>query len=212
MSGALHTPEAAPEITVATGDADETRGLGARLARLLRAGDLVMLSGGLGAGKTTLAQGIGAALGVRGRVSSPTFIIARVHSSLADGPDLIHVDAYRITSLEEVDALDLDSSLDRSVTLVEWGEEKVEALSPDRLEIQVRRPHGAVRDDVRKPDDVAIGSESPGGAVTEDPVVDLGEVDDGSRTITVRALGPRWADIDLSSLAADTSHQPGATQ
>ena len=212
MSGALHTPEAAPEITVATGDADETRGLGARLARLLRAGDLVMLSGGLGAGKTTLAQGIGAALGVRGRVSSPTFIIARVHSSLADGPDLIHVDAYRITSLEEIDALDLDSSLDRSVTLVEWGEEKVEALSPDRLEIQVRRPHGAVRDGVRKPDDVAIGSESPGGAVTEDPVVDLGEVDDGSRTITVRALGPRWADIDLSSLAADTSHQPGATQ
>ena len=212
MSGALHTPEAAPEITVATGDADETRGLGARLARLLRAGDLVMLSGGLGAGKTTLAQGIGAALGVRGRVSSPTFIIVRVHPSLADGPDLIHVDAYRITSLEEVDALDLDSSLDRSVTLVEWGEEKVEALSPDRLEIQVRRPHGAVRDGVRKPDDVTIGSESSGGVVTEDPVVDLGEVDDGSRTITVRALGPRWADIDLSSLAADTSHQPGATQ
>ena len=212
MSPAPHTPQTAPGITVATGDADETRGLGARLARLLRAGDLVMLSGGLGAGKTTLAQGIGAALGVRGRVSSPTFIIARVHSSLADGPDLIHVDAYRITSLEEVDALDLDSSLDCSVTLVEWGEEKVEALSPDRLEIQVRRPHGAVRDGVRKPDDVAIGSESPGGAVTEDPVVDLGEVDDGSRTITVRALGPRWADIDLSPLAADTSHQPGATQ
>ena len=212
MSGAPQTPETVPEITVATGDADETRGLGARIARLLRAGDLVMLSGGLGAGKTTLAQGIGAALGVRGRVSSPTFIIARVHPSLADGPDLIHVDAYRITSLEEIDALDLDSSLDRSVTLVEWGEEKVEALSPDRLEIQVRRPHGAVRDGVRRLDDVAFGSESSGGAVTEDPVVDLGEVDDGSRTITVRALGPRWADIDLSPLAADTTHQPGATQ
>ena len=212
MSPAPHTPQTAPGITVATGDAEETRALGARLARLLRAGDLVMLSGGLGAGKTTLAQGIGAALEVRGRVSSPTFIIARVHPALSDGPDLIHVDAYRITSLEEIDALDLDSSLDRSVTLVEWGEEKVEALSPDRLEIQVRRPHGAVRDGVRKPDDVAIGSESPGGAVTEDPVVDLGEVDDGSRTITVRALGPRWADIDLSPLAADTSHQPGATQ
>ena len=212
MSSAPHPSEVVPGITVATGDADETRALGARLARLLRAGDLVMLSGGLGAGKTTLAQGVGAALGVRGRVSSPTFIIARVHRSLADGPDLIHVDAYRITSLEEVDALDLDSSLDRSVTLVEWGEEKVEALSPDRLEIQVRRPHGAVRDGVRKPDDVTIGSESPGGAVTEDPVVDLGAVDDGSRTITVRALGPRWADIDLSPLAAGTSHQPGATQ
>ena len=212
MSSAPHTPQTAPGITVATGDADETRALGARLARLLRAGDLVMLSGGLGAGKTTLAQGIGAALEVRGRVSSPTFIIARVHPALSDGPDLIHVDAYRITSLEEIDALDLDSSLDRSVTLVEWGEEKVEALSPDRLEIQVRRPHGAVRDGVRRLDDVAFGSESSGGAVTEDPVVDLGEVDDGSRTITVRALGPRWADIDLSPLAADTTHQPGATQ
>ena len=212
MSPAPHTAETAPGITVATSDADETRALGARLARLLRAGDLVMLSGGLGAGKTTLAQGIGAALEVRGRVSSPTFIIARVHPALSDGPDLIHVDAYRITSLEEIDALDLDSSLDRSVTLVEWGEEKVEALSPDRLEIQVRRPHGAVRDGVRRLDDVAFGSESSGGAVTEDPVVDLGEVDDGSRTITVRALGPRWADIDLSPLAADTTHQPGATQ
>ena len=212
MSNAPHPSEVVPGITVATGDAEATRALGTRLARLLRAGDLVMLSGGLGAGKTTLAQGVGAALGVRGRVSSPTFIIARVHRSLADGPDLIHVDAYRITSLEEIDALDLDSSLDRSVTLVEWGEEKVEALSPDRLEIQVRRPHGAVRDGVRRLDDVAFGSESSGGAVTEDPVVDLGEVDDGSRTITVRALGPRWADIDLSPLAADTTHQPGATQ
>ena len=206
------SPDPARRASLETAGPEGTRALGARLARRLRAGDLVMLSGGLGAGKTTLAQGIGAALGVRGRVSSPTFIIARVHSSLADGPDLIHVDAYRITSLEEIDALDLDSSLDRSVTLVEWGEEKVEALSPDRLEIQVRRPHGAVRDGVRRLDDVAFGSESSGGAVTEDPVVDLGEVDDGSRTITVRALGPRWADIDLSPLAADTSHQPGATQ
>ena len=200
------------QIVVETTGAESTRALGARLAALLQAGDLVLLTGGLGAGKTTLAQGIGAAMDVRGRVSSPTFIIARVHPSLADGPDLIHVDAYRITSLEEIDALDLDSSLDRSVTLVEWGEEKVEALSPDRLEIQVRRPHGAVRDGVRRLDDVAFGSESSGGAVTEDPVVDLGEVDDGSRTITVRALGPRWADIDLSPLAADTTHQPGATQ
>ena len=210
MSGALHTPEAVPEITVATGDADETRGLGARLARLLRAGDLVMLSGGLGAGKTTLAQGIGAALGVRGRVSSPTFIIARVHSSLADGPDLIHVDAYRITSLEEIDALDLDSSLDRAVTLVEWGEEKVEALSPDRLEIQVLRPHGAVRSEHPQPDDARAGAESPAGSVAGEPVVDLGEVDDGNRTIIVRAVGPRWADVDLSPLAADASSQPGA--
>ena len=206
MSGALHTPEAVPEITIATGNADETRALGARLARLLRADDLVMLSGGLGAGKTTLAQGVGAALGVRGRVSSPTFIIARVHPSLANGPDLIHVDAYRITSLEEVDALDLDSTLEDSVTLVEWGEEKVEALSPDRLEIEVRRPHGAVRTGAPQSDDApTVPSE-------KDTVVDLGEVDDGSRWITVRALGPRWAQADLAPLAAGTSSQPGASQ
>ena len=204
MSPAPHTAETAPGITVATSDADETRALGARLARLLRAGDLVMLSGGLGAGKTTLAQGIGAALEVRGRVSSPTFIIARVHPALSDGPDLIHVDAYRITSLEEIDALDLDSSLDRAVTLVEWGEEKVEALSPDRLEIQVMRPHGAVRAEHPQPED------APAGSVVGEPVVDLGEVDDGNRTIIVRAVGPRWADVDLSPLAADASSQPGA--
>ncbi|WP_108832466.1 tRNA (adenosine(37)-N6)-threonylcarbamoyltransferase complex ATPase subunit type 1 TsaE [Actinomyces sp. Marseille-P3109] len=206
MSGAPHISEAVPEITVATGDADETRALGARLAPLLRAGDLVMLSGGLGAGKTTLAQGIGAALGVRGRVSSPTFIIARVHPSLADGPDLIHVDAYRITSLEEVDALDLDSTLEDSVTLVEWGEDKVEALSPDRLEIEVRRPHGAVRTGAPQSDD------APAVPSVKEPVVDLGEVDDGSRRITVRALGPRWAQADLDPLAAGTSSQPGASQ
>ena len=203
MSPAPHTPQTAPGITVATGDADETRALGARLARLLRAGDLVMLSGGLGAGKTTLAQGIGAALEVRGRVSSPTFIIARVHPALSDGPDLIHVDAYRITSLEEIDALDLDSSLERAVTLVEWGEEKVEALSPDRLEIQVLRPHGAVRAEHPQPED------APAGSVAGEPVVDLGEVDDGNRTIIVRAVGPRWADVDLSPLGADASCQPG---
>ena len=208
MSAVPHTGETAPGITVATGDAEETRALGARLARLLRAGDLVMLSGGLGAGKTTLAQGIGAALQVRGRVSSPTFIIARVHPALSDGPDLIHVDAYRITSLEEIDALDLDSSLERAVTLVEWGEEKVEALSPDRLEVQVLRPHGAVG--ASGLGAVQAGSDPPDGSATEDPVVDLGEVDDGRRTVVVRALGPRWVGVDLSPLGADASCQPGA--
>ena len=210
MSGAPQTPETVSEITVATGDADETRALGADLARLLRAGDLVMLSGGLGAGKTTLAQGIGAALGVRGRVSSPTFIIARVHPSLADGPDLIHVDAYRITSLEEIDALDLDSSLERSVTLVEWGEDKVEALSPDRLEIEVSRPYGAIHAGAPQPDGAPTVLGQQDASAAQDSVVDLAEVDDGHRRVSVRALGPRWADVDLSPLAADTPHQSGA--
>lgn len=117
--------------TVDLPDAERTRALGKRLATLLRAGDLVVLVGDLGAGKTTLTQGIGAGLGVRGQVASPTFIIARAHPSLGDGPDLVHVDAYRLGSLDEVDALDLDSTLEDSVTVVEWGEGLVEQLSED---------------------------------------------------------------------------------
>ena len=195
---------------VETNDADQTRALGEDLGRVLAAGDLVMLSGGLGAGKTTLTQGIGVGMGVRGRVASPTFIVARVHPNLGGGPDLIHADAYRITDLNDLETLDLDSSLERAVTLVEWGEEKVEALSPDRLEIQVLRPHGAVRAGHPQADDVPAGVEHAAGSVTGEPVVDLGEVDDGNRTIVVRAVGPRWADVDLSPLGADASCQPGA--
>jgi len=123
-------------------DAEHTRALGERLATLLRPGDLVVLVGDLGAGKTTLTQGIGTGLGVRGQVASPTFIIARAHPSLGEGPDLVHVDAYRLGSLEEVDALDLDSSLEDSVTVVEWGEGLVEHLSEDWLEVRLERPRG----------------------------------------------------------------------
>lgn len=193
------TSHAAQTVTVTTTDAEGTRALGARVAALLRRGDLVMLSGGLGAGKTTLAQGIGSALGVRGRVSSPTFIIARVHPALGEGPDLIHVDAYRLSRLEEIDALDLDSSLQESVTLVEWGEDKVEALSADRLEITVGRPHGGLA----QPSGPGAGGEpAPASPEAASAVTDLAEVDDGRRTITVTAVGPRWADADLGSLLA----------
>jgi tRNA threonylcarbamoyl adenosine modification protein YjeE len=96
--------------------------LGRRIARVLAAGDLVVLTGVLGAGKTTLAQGIGAGLGVRGPITSPTFVIARVHPSQSGGPDLVHVDAYRLGSIAEVDDLDLDATLEDAVTVVEWGE------------------------------------------------------------------------------------------
>ncbi len=119
--------------------AADTRALGVRLAGLLRAGYLVLLTGDLGAGKTTLAQGLGAGLGVRGAVTSPTFVIARVHPPLADGPALVHVDAYRLADLAEVDDLDLDASLDDSVTVVEWGEGKAESLADDRLDVELRR-------------------------------------------------------------------------
>ena len=121
--------------------------LGRRLGAVLRAGDLVVLSGPLGAGKTTLVQGIGDGMAVRGPVTSPTFVIARVHPALAGGPGLVHVDAYRLGSVAEVDDLDLDASLDDCVTVVEWGEGLVEGLAADRLDISIEMsPAGADRD------------------------------------------------------------------
>src|ERR1051326_3201561 len=95
---------------------------GRRLAGVRRAGDLVLRSGPLGAGKTTLVQGIAEGLKVRGPITSPTFVIARVHPSLSGGPALVHADAYRLGGTLEVDDLDLDESLSESVTVVEWGE------------------------------------------------------------------------------------------
>ena len=116
----------------------DMRDLGRRLAALLRAGDLVILAGPLGAGKTTLVQGIGAGLGVRGPVTSPTFVIARVHPPLAGGgPALVHADAYRLGSFSEVDDLDLDTDVGRAVTVVEWGTGLAEPLAEDRLEITI---------------------------------------------------------------------------
>jgi len=117
--------------------AAQMRDLGTRLAGLLRPGDLIVLSGQLGAGKTTLAQGIGTGLGVRGPVTSPTFVIARVHPSLRGGPDLVHADAYRLGSRAEVDDLDLDTDIATSVTVVEWGEGLVEDLAVSFLEIAI---------------------------------------------------------------------------
>ncbi|TMR24516.1 tRNA (adenosine(37)-N6)-threonylcarbamoyltransferase complex ATPase subunit type 1 TsaE [Nonomuraea zeae] len=118
------------------------RAFGARLAARLRAGDLLVLSGPLGAGKTTLVQGIAEGLKVRGPITSPTFVIARVHPSLRQGPPLVHADAYRLGGDLEVDDLDLDASLEESVTVVEWGEGLVEGLAEDRLEIHIDREAG----------------------------------------------------------------------
>jgi tRNA threonylcarbamoyladenosine biosynthesis protein TsaE len=139
--GRLTGPAAAIEVATA----DAMRAFGQRLAGLLRAGDLVILIGGLGAGKTTLVQGIGAGLGVRGPVTSPTFVIARVHPSLTGGPDLVHADAYRLASPAEVDDLDLDETVASSVTVVEWGGGLAEGLAADRLEVTIT-PAGQGRD------------------------------------------------------------------
>lgn len=120
-------------------DAEAMRGIGADVAARLGPGDLVLLVGDLGAGKTTFTQGLGAGLGVRGPVTSPTFVIARVHPSEVDGPALVHVDAYRLGGLDEMDDLDLDASLDESVTVVEWGEGVAEHLADSRLEVRIER-------------------------------------------------------------------------
>ncbi|HKJ13134.1 MAG TPA: tRNA (adenosine(37)-N6)-threonylcarbamoyltransferase complex ATPase subunit type 1 TsaE [Ornithinimicrobium sp.] len=123
------------ELTGTLPNPQDTHTFGAALGRLLRGGDLVLLTGDLGAGKTTLTQGLGAGLGVRGPITSPTFVIARVHPSLGQGPALVHADAYRLGGRAELDDLDLDTDLARAVTVVEWGSGVAERLGEDRLEL-----------------------------------------------------------------------------
>lgn len=162
---------------------DQTQALGEALGRRVAAGDLIMLRGGLGAGKTTFAQGIGRGMRVRGQVSSPTFIVARVHPSLVGGPDLIHADAYRINGLDDLETLDLDSTIDECVTIVEWGEGKTEAMSDQRLEVDVTRPVGGVADN-------------------HDGIVDLEHMDDGHRVLSFVPHGDRWEGI-IEAAAAE---------
>jgi tRNA threonylcarbamoyladenosine biosynthesis protein TsaE len=142
-----------PVVLELTTAADTTE-LGHSLAAELQAGDLLILTGDLGAGKTTFTQGLGAGLGVRGAVTSPTFVIARVHPSLNGGPELVHVDAYRLGGSAELDDLDLDTDLDQAVTVVEWGEGLAESLAEDRIEINLVRRE----DDVREATITRLGS------------------------------------------------------
>ncbi len=132
-------------IVVRLPEAEDTQAAGRTIGSLLRAGDVVILTGDLGAGKTTLTQGLGEGLGVRGPITSPTFVIARVHPSLNGGPELVHVDAYRLDGAAELDDLDLDTDLDRAVTVVEWGEGLAEALAGDHLDLRLERADDDVR-------------------------------------------------------------------
>jgi tRNA threonylcarbamoyladenosine biosynthesis protein TsaE len=171
------TAKDAPVVRIIVRDPGRMHELGRRLAGLLTPGDLVLLSGELGAGKTTLTRGLGEGLGVRGAVTSPTFVIARVHPSLGDGPALVHVDAYRLGGgLDEMEDLDLDVSLPESVVVVEWGDGKVEDLSDARLHVVIART-------------VGIG-----------PDFDEESEADDVREVTVTGVGPRWAMEDLTSL------------
>lgn len=166
-------PPALAEIRVPTASA--MRDLGRRLAALLRPGDLVVLTGPLGAGKTTLVQGIGHGLGVRGPVTSPTFVIARVHPKMdGTGPALVHADAYRLGSQAEVDDLDLDADLESSVTVVEWGECLVEDLAESHLEIRIAMGRPAAQP--------GAGASGSSGA----------EAPDKARTVRLAATGERW--------------------
>jgi len=136
------TPESSdasgPSLQTRLRTAEDMHSWGARLGALLKAGDLLVLTGELGAGKTTLVQGIAEGLRVRGPITSPTYVIARLHPSLDGGPELVHVDAYRLTGLAELDDLDLDALLDEAVTVVEWGHGLAELLSEDYLEVTLQ--------------------------------------------------------------------------
>jgi tRNA threonylcarbamoyladenosine biosynthesis protein TsaE len=167
------------QFTVAT--PEQMEALGARVAAQLAAGDLVLLNGELGAGKTTLTRGLGAALGVRGLVTSPTFVLARTHPR-AGGAPLVHVDAYRLRSAVELDDLDID--FERSIVVVEWGAGLLDGITENWLEIDIVRPHGAA---------------------VEAPAPELVEGFDGPepRQVTVRGHGKRWQDLGWVGAARD---------
>lgn len=162
------------------GSAIEMERLGARIAEQLDAGDLIALNGQLGAGKTTLVRGIGEALGARGSIASPTFVIARTHPTRHGAP-LVHVDAYRLDSAAELDDLDLDFA--GSIVAVEWAEGMLDGVSDSWLEVAIERPRGVP--------DAATDTREHASAVTDDAV----DTVDEPRVVTLTGHGERWAAI-----------------
>jgi len=152
---------------------------GAMVASQLTAGDLVALNGELGAGKTTFTRGLGSALGVRGAVTSPTFVLARTHPRDSGAP-LVHVDAYRLAGPRDLDDLDID--FEASIVVVEWAAGMLDGVSESWLEITIERPRGSVE----RPDAMTV----------------VGDVDDDAaegvepRRLRVQGFGPRWGSLD----------------
>lgn len=166
-------------------DATAMEGFGLHLAGLLRAGDLLVLTGPLGAGKTTMTRGLGRGLGVRGQVASPTFVLARTHPSLTPGGvPLVHVDAYRLGSAAELDDLDID--YDASVVVVEWGAGLLDGVASSWLDVKISRPVGAG-------DGAGVGDAGSAGP----DAIDAAEVPDEPRHVVVEAHGPRWHGVSL---------------
>lgn len=124
-------------LVLETNSSQESKELGEKLGKLLKAGDCVLLNGELGAGKTTFTQGLAKSLNVTGEVTSPTFVIAREHKSKQSGPNLVHVDAYRLSTLAEISQLDLVSDLQDSVLVVEWGKGLINDLVENPVEIKI---------------------------------------------------------------------------
>ena len=124
-------------LNIITSNAAETKALGKKLGTLLKAGDCVLLAGELGAGKTTFTQGLASALKIKGDVTSPTFVIAREHKSLVDGPNLVHVDAYRLNTLAEISQLDLVTDIETAILVVEWGKGLVNDLVAEPIQITI---------------------------------------------------------------------------
>src|SRR6202035_3757888 len=183
------------EVSLTVATAAQMRALGKSLATVLRAGDLVLLSGGLGAGKTTLTKGIGDGRGVRGAITPPRLVIARVHPPVGSAavtgdlrPALVHADAYRLGSVLELDDLDLDTDTAASVTVVEWGGGLAEGLATDRLEITIT----PVKADAPVEDHTADGGNGADRAGdVDDPTVDA------PRAVRISAVGMRWEGIKL---------------
>lgn len=178
------------------GDSEAMHRFGAALAGLLRAGDVLVLTGPLGAGKTTLARGLGEALGVRGPVTSPTFVLARTHPSLIGGPPLIHVDAYRLRDALELEDLDLD--LAASVTVIEWGRALIGDLADSWLDVELERPRATA---ASGGSDAAGGPAAVPGPDGSEPEHELSAEE--PRTVRLRPVGERWVNEPrLSELAA----------